>query len=246
MGMSGTRLHWGDPFLDLLDAHFDTIAYNHRGIGESSRFEKQFTLKELADDAAALLDALEIETAHVMGISMGGMIAQELALAHPERLRSLVLGCTYSGGPGSSRTSPQVWQDIGQAMATGDRDHAIRLSWEANVSPRFARDDEAYARFQEILTRMRVAIPVIMAQAQAILGHDTSRRLKDITTPTLVIHGTEDRLIPVHNAHMIAGLIPGSRLEILDGVGHLFFWEAPQRSAALVREHTAAAAAASA
>ena len=242
MGMSGTRLHWGDPFLDLLHPDFDTIAYNHRGIGASSRVDGPFTIRDLAEDAAGLLDALELETAHVMGISMGGMVAQELALHHPERLRSLTLGCTYSGGPGSSRASPQVWQAIAEAAAAGDRARAVRLSWEANVSPKFAADDDAYARFEEVLARMRVAIPVIMAQAQAVLGHDTSARLQDIGTPTLVIHGTEDRMIPVENGTMIAGLIPGSRLEVLDGVGHLFFWEQPRRAAELVHEHAAATA----
>ena len=243
MGMSGTRLTWGEPFLEALRPHFDTIVYNHRGIGASTRVEAPFTIRELAGDAAALLDALELESAHVMGISMGGMVAQELALAQPARLRSLVLGCTYSGGPGSSRSSPQVWEALAEAMAAGDRERALRVAWEANVSEGFAGDDAAFARFQDIAARMRVAIPVIMAQAQAVLGHDTSARLADVTTPTLVVHGTEDRMIPVSNARMIAGLIPDARLEILDGVGHLFFWEEPLRSAALVREHATAAVA---
>jgi pimeloyl-ACP methyl ester carboxylesterase len=76
-----------------------------------------------------------------------------------------------------------------------------------------------------------------MAQMQAVAAHDTSTRLPDLAMPTLVVHGTEDRMLPVANAHMIASLVPGSQLEILDGVGHLFFWEMPQRSAELVRAH---------
>jgi pimeloyl-ACP methyl ester carboxylesterase len=241
MGMSGSRLTWGEPFLDQLRPDFDTIVYNHRGVGASTRVEEPFTIGDLAEDAAALLDALELESADVMGISMGGMVAQELALAHPERLRSLVLGCTYSGGPGSSRTSGEVWQGIADAMASGDRERAVRTAWEANVSATFAQDDDAYARFNANARQMPVAVAVIMAQAQAILGHDTSGRLAQLSVPTLVVHGTEDQMVPVSNAHMIAGLIPGSRLEILEGVGHLFFWEQPEHSAALVREHTAAA-----
>jgi pimeloyl-ACP methyl ester carboxylesterase len=240
MGMSGSRLTWGEPFLDQLRPDFDTIVYNHRGIGASSRMEQPFTIGDLAEDAARLLDALELQSADVMGISMGGMVAQELALAHPERLRSLVLGCTYSGGPGSSRTSEDVWQGIADAMASGDRERALRTAWEANVSAAFAQDDDAYARFNANARQIPVAVAVIMAQAQAILGHDTSGRLPQLRVPTLVVHGTEDQMVPVSNAHMIAGLIPGSQLEILEGVGHLFFWEQPEDSAALLREHTAA------
>jgi pimeloyl-ACP methyl ester carboxylesterase len=240
MGMSGSRLSWGEPFLELLRRDFDTVAYNHRGVGTSSRVQGPFTIRELADDAAALLDALELESAHVLGISMGGMVAQELALAHPERLRSLALGCTYCGGPGSSRTSAEVWQGIADAMASGDRERAIRTAWEANVSGQFAADDDAYGRFSANARQMPVAVAVIMAQAQAILGHDTSARLPTIRAPTLVVHGTDDLMVPVENARMIASLIPGARLEILPGIGHLFFWEQPERAAELVREHAAA------
>src|ERR1700681_199878 len=82
MGMSGTALHWGEPFLELLRRDFDVIAYDHRGVGASSRLEGPITIGELAEDASGLLSALEIDSAHVLGISMGGMIAQELALAH--------------------------------------------------------------------------------------------------------------------------------------------------------------------
>src|SRR5277367_2332741 len=95
MGMSGTALSWGEPFLEQLRGDFDVIAYDHRGIGASSRLTGgQVTIPQMAEDAAGLLAALEIESAHVLGISMGGMIAQELALAHAPLLRTLTLGCT--------------------------------------------------------------------------------------------------------------------------------------------------------
>jgi 3-oxoadipate enol-lactonase len=112
MGMSGSRLSWGEPFLGSLRESFEVIAYDHRGVGESSRMEGPFTIADLARDATGLLDALELDSAHVFGISMGGMVAQELALAHPERIRTLALGCTYCGGPGSTlapRPSPSGW-----------------------------------------------------------------------------------------------------------------------------------------
>jgi pimeloyl-ACP methyl ester carboxylesterase len=235
--MSGTRISWGEPFLEALRADFDTVVFDNRGVGDSPGPAAGFTLVDLADDAFAILDALGWESAHVVGISMGGMIAQELALRHPERVRTLVLGCTYAGGPGSATTRPEVAGPLFEAMQSGDRERAIRAGWEANVSAAFAADEARYRTFHANALRLRAPLPVIMAQLQAIAGHDTSARLRDIAVPTLVVHGTEDAMLPVSNAHAIADAIPGARLEILDGIGHLFFWEQPERSAALVREH---------
>jgi 3-oxoadipate enol-lactonase len=240
MGMSGTFSHWAEPFLEDLRTSFEVIAYDHRGVGESSPLEGELTIATLAQDAAALLAALELDTVHVLGISMGGMVAQELALAHPERIRTLALGCTYCGGPGSSLTSPEVMQRLAAGMSSGDRALAVRTAWEVNVSPAYdAAHTDVFETFREIGMTRAVPVPVILAQMQACLAHDTSERLPRIALPTLIVHGTADQMIPVANAEIIHGLSPGSQLEILDGVGHLFFWEEPQRSAALVRDHAA-------
>jgi 3-oxoadipate enol-lactonase len=239
MGMSGTQRHWGEPFLEALRADFEVIAYDHRGVGASTRLEGPLTIAEMARDADGLLDALGLDSAHVAGISMGGMVAQELALAHPERLRTLTLGCTYCGGPGSALTSEEVLRRLAEALASGDRERAIRTGWEINVSPRAAADARLWASFRQVGLENRVAVEVIMAQLRACAGHDTSARLGSIAAPTLVIHGTVDQLLPAQNAAAIAEHIPGARLELLDGVGHLFFWEQPERAAELLRAHAA-------
>jgi 3-oxoadipate enol-lactonase len=239
MGMSGTSLHWGEPFLALLQPDFDVIAYDHRGVGASTPLQGAITTRQMADDAAGLLAALALDDAHVLGISMGGMIAQELALNHPERVRTLTLGCTYCGGEGSALAAEADLAGLVEAMGSGDRERALRAGWEINVSPSMAADDEAFATFREIAMRRAVAVAVIMQQMQACVAHATNPRLSQIAVPTLVIHGSEDRLLPVQNGRLIASLIPGARLEILDRVGHLFFWERPERSAELVREHAA-------
>jgi 3-oxoadipate enol-lactonase len=239
MGMSGTKVHWGEPFLESLRRDFEVIVYDHRGVGHSSRLEGSITIAQLAQDAAGLIEALDLESAHVLGISMGGMIAQELALAHPGLIRTLALGCTYCGGEGSVLASEEVMTKLAESLASGDRERALKTAWEVNVSPTFAADEEAYARFHELGTAHAVAVEVIMEQMRAIMGHDTSTRLPDIALPTLVVHGTVDRMLPVENGHMIAGLVTDSRLEIFDDVGHLFFWERPDRSAELLREHAA-------
>jgi 3-oxoadipate enol-lactonase len=239
MGMGGTSLHWGDPFLDPLREDFDLIAYDHRGVGASAPLDKAITVRLLAEDAAGLLTALELDSAHVVGISMGGMVAQELALAHPERVRTLTLGCTYCGGEGSALGAPEVMQRLGEATMSGDRERILRAGFEINVSRGCAEDQEMFARFLEIGNERAVSVSVIMAQLQACMSHDTSARLPSLTMPTLVMHGTADQLLPVQNGRLIASLIPRSRLEIFDGAGHLFFWEQPERSAELVRAHAA-------
>ena len=238
MGMSGTYLHWGEPFLERVRESFEVIVYDHRGVGSSTRLEGPITISQLAADAAGLIRALELDSVHLLGISMGGMVAQELVLADPQLVRTLTLGCTYCGGPGSSYGSA-VRDRLSEAMASGDRVRALRAAYELNLSPAAAADPELWERFQSIAAERAVAVPVIMAQLAACMQHDTHERLPGVSASTLVIHGSADELIPVQNASLIASLIPGARLEIMDGVGHLFFWEEPARSAELLRSHAA-------
>ncbi len=240
MGRSGTYAHWNEQFLADLERDFELILYDHRGVGASSRLHGPVTIREMARDAAGLIGALELDSAHVLGISMGGMIAQELVLSEPQLIRTLTLGCTYCGGQGSVRTSEEVQQRIVEAIASGDVERAIRASFEANFSAAFAADSEAWARFLQISLRRHVSLEVIAEQTRACLEHDTSERLHEIATPTQLIHGTVDQVLPVQNGRMIAELIPGSSLELLEDVGHLFFWERPERSAELLRSHVAA------
>jgi pimeloyl-ACP methyl ester carboxylesterase len=240
-GMSGTHVAWGEPFLGPLRESFDVVAFDNRGIGLSAPIEGAFTIVEMAEDAAGLMDELGIESAHVVGISMGGMIAQELALAEPDRLRSLTLGCTYCGGPGSKLMPQENVEILAAGMMSGDRDKAIRASYEVNLSPAFRAAESRYAPFHEMATSVPAAKRTIELQAQAIFGHDTSGRLGEISTPTLIVHGTEDGVLPYPNGEMIASLMPEARLETLGGVGHMFWWEQPERSGELIREHALAA-----
>jgi pimeloyl-ACP methyl ester carboxylesterase len=243
-GMSGTHVAWGEPFLGPLRESFDVIAFDNRGIGLSAPIDGPFTIVEMAEDAAGVMDQLGLESAHLVGISMGGMIAQELALAQPERLRSLTLGCTYCGGPGSQLMPQENVEKLAAGMMSGDRDKAIRASYEVNLSPAFRSDESRYAAFHEMATSVPAAKRTIELQAQAIFGHDTSGRLGEISTPTLIVHGTEDGVLPYPNGEMIASLMPAARLETLEDVGHMFWWEQPERSGELIREHALAASSA--
>jgi 3-oxoadipate enol-lactonase len=242
-GMSGTHVSWGEPFLGLLEADFDLVAYDHRGIGFSPDAKGAFSIGDLAQDAVALLDELGWERAHVAGISMGGMVAQELAIAHGERIRTLTLGCTYAGGPTGALAAPEALRELSEAMMSGDRERALRATYAINLSADFSADEANFGAFREMALEVPARLRTILLQMQAIAGHDTSARLASIDRPTLVIHGTADRMLPPSNGEAIAAAIPGARLELLQGAGHMFWWERPEHSAALVREHALAGAA---
>jgi 3-oxoadipate enol-lactonase len=236
-GMSATHLAWGEPFLEALQPSFETIVFDNRGMGRSGPAELPFEIRDLAADTAGLLDALELETAHVVGISMGGMIAQELALAHPERIRTLTIGASYCGGPKGVLMAPADLQMLGEAYASGERERVLRAMWEINLSPGFRADDSRFAPFAAMGTSLPAPQPVVLQQMRACGAHDTHERLGQIEIPTLVIHGDVDRLLAYPNGREIAALIAGARLETLEGIGHMFWWEQPERAAELIREH---------
>lgn len=238
-GMSATHMTWGRPFLAQLEESFECIVFDNRGMGLSGRAELPFTIADLAADTIRLLDALEIERAHVVGISMGGMVAQELVLAHPERIRTLTLGATYCGGPEGTLMAPEDLKMLGAAMASGEREQVFRAMWEINLSPSFREDESRFAAFCEMATALPAPKEVILQQMRACGDHDASDRLSRVSVPTQVIHGTADRLLGVGNGRQIAALL-SVEPQLLEGVGHMFWWEQPQRAATLVRDHALA------
>ena len=238
-GMSATHMAWGRPFLSRLEQSFECVVFDNRGMGLSGPAQMPFTTADMAGDVAALLDALEIERAHVVGISMGGMIAQELALAHPERIRTLTVGATYCGGPEGTLMGDEDLRMLGAAMASGDRGQVLRAMWAINLSPDFRADESRYAAFEEMATALQAPKDVIFQQMQACAAHDTSTRLSQVEVPTQVIHGTVDRLLGVNNGIQIARLL-SVEPRLLEDVGHMFWWEQPERAATLVREHALA------
>jgi pimeloyl-ACP methyl ester carboxylesterase len=235
-GMAGHHGIWGEPLLSRLEQDFDVVAYDHRGIGESTDVPGQFTTADLAADAVALLDVLGWDTAHVFGISLGGMVAQELALGRPDRVRRLVLGCTYAGGAGSTLDAPGPMRML-EAMNTGNAIASVRAAFEANLSPTYTADDSRFEPFMTAALSVVVPVELVLRQAQSAFVHDTSARLPALDVPTLVLHGNADDMVRYSNGVQIAGLIPDAQLQTFDGVGHLFWWERPDETAVLVRKH---------
>lgn len=234
MGVAGHHRMWGEEFLAALAEQFDVVAFDNRGIGESFRAASGFTLDDLAADAVAVMDHVGWDSAHVVGISMGGAIAQLVALDHPARVRTLTLGCTWAEG--SDAWAPGVGK-LAEAATSGDAATAARLMFEANVSPGFAAESGHFKEFTEIAGSVKVPGPVVLMQMNAAIAHDTTSRLGSLERPTLVVHGTADDVIKHEAGERLAAAIPGATLDLWDGVGHLFFWEQPQRAADAIAAH---------
>lgn len=235
-GMAGHHQIWGDALVDGLAENFDVITYDHRGVGESTDVPGAFGIGDLANDAAALLDALGVSSAHVFGISLGGAVAQQVAIMHAPRVRGLVLGCTWPGGARSTLDAPGPMAML-MAMQSGDLDVIVRAGYEANLSPTYVGDASNYEAFQTRSLAVRIPANTIMRQLQAAAVHDASTALGSLHAPTLVLHGDADDMVRYSNGVLLAELIPGATLHTFHDVGHLFWWERPDETIRLVTDH---------
>ncbi len=238
-GLGARAADWGAELPAALAAHFRVVTFDNRGTGGSSKPREAWSLEDMAADALAVLDAVGAERAHVLGVSMGGMIAQLFALDHAERVERLVLLSTSFGGPSAVRPGPEMSRVLMPPRDTPP-EQIMRNALELISAPGWA---ESHPDAVEELVRLSVEQPTpkyaFSAQLQALLSSDRSERVRHIEQPTLVVHGDADRLIPVENAHLLAERIPAARLEILEGVGHMAMWEAPQKLSEVVLDFLA-------
>ncbi len=248
-GLDGhTRLYWeatgtGDPVLlvhglglsggawwrtvDALAPTMRVITFDHRGIGLSESWTYAYTTEAMADDAVSILDELAIDGVHLYGFSLGGMVAQQVALRHPERVRSLVLGATHSGGRRATAPEPDVMAFF-RRRARMPSEEAAWASVPYNYGPR-GRTEQVDRIAEDIERRLRNPFHERAYQAQLLAAslHNCYGRLERIRAPTLVVHGARDRIIPVANARMTAQRVPGARMKILADAGHLYPTEEP-------------------
>jgi pimeloyl-ACP methyl ester carboxylesterase len=208
-----------------LSPHFRVISFDNRCVGRTEQPQQPFTISDMADDTAALLDSIGIESTHVFGVSLGGMVAQELVLRHPARVRKLALACTHAG-PRTAVRSPDWAVRIFNESRDMPRADALRHS----VPLLFARNtvDQQPELVEETLAVMaqnNQPKSSYLLQLGAVMQHDTVDRLGQITHPTLVLTGTEDTLVDPGNSRLIAKLIPASRLLEFEETGHVFFTE---------------------
>jgi 3-oxoadipate enol-lactonase len=236
MGLSGSARAWY-RLLPHVTPHCEAIVFDNRGTGESDRVDRPLTMRDLVSDALAVLDAAGHSSAHVMGVSMGGMIAQHLALDHRDRVRSLILGCTTAGG---SRGAPP-WRLIGVTALRPvlGASRTLPLLVPA-LYARATRDGRPERVRQDLEIRITDATEprTTFAQMGAIARHDTRARLHELAgLPTTVIHGEEDALVPVARGRALAAGIPGARLVTIPQCGHMLTTDAEDSAAHAVVDH---------
>lgn len=235
MGMGGTCQGWLTVTVpDLIKDKRPIVIFDNRGAGQSEDPGGPFTIPEMAGDARALLDHLNIPRAHVLGGFMGGMIAQELGLAHPDRVASLVLVGTYARADAKRRLVLDLWKSMVELHVPAELRIKKRLIWTLGDATMEQEDlIEAMWRFY-----LRDDAPmddkVFVRQAEACMAHDALERLGEISAPTLVVCGEGDILTPPHLARQLADRIKGSRLVLLPNAGHLVAAELAPRFNRLV------------
>ncbi|HET8923045.1 MAG TPA: alpha/beta fold hydrolase [Candidatus Acidoferrum sp.] len=220
LGWASNMWHRTRP---VLAARYRTIAFDNRGAGRSDVPSGPYTIGTMATDAAAALDAAGIQSTHVIGASMGGMIAQEFALQYPKRVRSLILACTAPGGPHAVQAEPDAIQLLFRREGNAKERAEAAVPFIYDVSTPRERIDQDLARLSEWYPNPEG----YTAQLQGILAWEAYSRLSQINAPTLVIHGVNDRLIPIANADLIASRIPEAQFIKLAHASHIFMTDQP-------------------
>lgn len=209
------------PLAEPLSKSRRVITFDNRGCGSTTVPTGPYSMGQMAADAAGLLDHLGVERADVFGISMGGMIAQELALGRPELVGRLALGCTHAGIRHSERAPKETMEAF--QMQTDDWSERVRalskVSFSRNIDPR------AHDLFVEKKKGDVQNLEGYGAQFAAVLDHDTYDRLPDLQMPVLVLTGDDDRIIPAGSSRPLLDRIPNARLHVIENAGHLFFIE---------------------
>ncbi|MBA3414812.1 MAG: alpha/beta fold hydrolase [Chloroflexia bacterium] len=227
-GIGADSLKW-DPLLPALAARFRVITSDNRGAGRSAASPGPYETRQMADDAAALLAHLGVARAHVVGSSMGGMVAQELALAYPTLVDRLVLYGTFAR---PRRAIMDPWLTFVVHASERLDPTSVTLGWLPWLyTPAFLARPE---KVEAALARQEPYPPPahgIAAQAEAVRSHDTLDRLPRIAAPTLVLVGAEDVVTPVYYSQELAERIPGARLQVLERGGHSAIWEYPETGA---------------
>jgi 3-oxoadipate enol-lactonase len=221
IGLSVSLLDWGKKCTDLLAQHYQLILFDNRDAGLTSKSTRPYNIADMADDAAGLLDALNIPKAHVFGVSMGGAIAQEIALKYPHKLDKLILACTMAGG-----TCSQIG-DISGVM-NGNLSELL-------FTPTFIQNNgRELGEFLSKTTPLHSQGDALDRQMQAFGTHDTCDILSDIQATTLILTGDKDIAIPRSNSDLLAAKIPHAKLEIIADAAHGFSYSHPDTTADLI------------
>jgi pimeloyl-ACP methyl ester carboxylesterase len=245
MGLGAQMLAWPDQFCVTLAGHgLHVIRFDNRDIGLSSHMtdapppdvqaalrgrtsSASYTLSDMAADAIGLMDALGFDGAHLVGVSMGGMIAQELALQHPRRVRSVQLHCTLARPDRYMHALMENWR-VMRAKATPEEWMRIVALWLFSPKTFAERPELVETIIQTGLANPHpFTLTGFLRQGDAVRSHDTLERLAELAPPALVSVADDDILVPPRFSRQLAGAIPGATLKTIDGAGHCYFWERP-------------------
>ena len=220
-GLGSTADHWVAQ-VPAFSKKFRVVIFDNRGIGRSDKPDIPYTIGMMAQDTVGLMHALNIRRAHVLGMSMGGMIAQEIAIRYPERVHGLVLGCTHCGGKHVSPPDEAIGRLFGEYILTGS-DEGFDKTLKALFAQKTLKERPEMAQsYREISKRFPSSPKFLVRQFEAVQGHDSWEDLVKIKAPTLVLTGSEDVLVPPKNSEILAARIPNARLEIIEGGAHQF------------------------
>lgn len=223
-GLADDIESWGFQVPDFVDAGYRVLTIDNRGIGKSDAPEGPYTSRMLADDAKAVVDQLGITGFHLMGVSMGGMISQEYALAYPDDLKSATFACTYAApGPFCSRMF-SMWGDMAPQLGVPFVMRDVTL-WAFTV-PFFTQREDELKEFEEGMAALPMSVEAYLSQLNVIQTHDTRDRIGSLTVPCMVLAGEEDILIPTRLSKELHDLIPGAQWRTVPG-GHACLWETP-------------------
>jgi pimeloyl-ACP methyl ester carboxylesterase len=216
--------------IPVLAESFRVIAFDNRDTGQSSRSPWPYSVAQMAHDAVAILDAAGADRAHVYGISLGSLVAQEMGLRHPDRVQSLVLGASSAGGWAAYKPPPSSFAQsfLIRAGAMGPEE----AEWAAVPYTYAERTRRSHAERIGTDIAHRLSSPpeplAYLHQGAAVATHDAYERLNQMTAPTLVVHGEEDVFIPPANALVLAEKIPGAQLRLWPHAGHMYIIDEPE------------------
>lgn len=211
-------------------ARFRVLTFDQRGSGLSEKPHDAYTIALLADDTAVLMDHVGFAAAHVIGVSMGGTIAQELTLRHPAKVQSLVLGCTTPGGRHAIRIGGGAFAAAYSTRPMSAEERGRALAEAAFTRGYIEQHPEVVPAMIEARRQRPLDAVALEQRMKAVLAHDAYDRLPQIGCPTLVITGKDDALVAWQNSQLLAQRIAGARLVILEPAGHCFWLEQPERS----------------
>jgi len=234
-GLSANTSWWDPRWIQTLSERFKVVAFDNRGAGRTELSAKDYSIRLFADDTAALMDALGIPEAHVLGISMGGMIAQELAINHPRKVERLVLCSTYCGGEKSVQPSDEVMQTLMPDRGDLTVEEVARMTIPLLLTEKFLKSNPGVEEFVfQQITRTPISPQAFARQLNAIMNFNSWGRLLYIKAPTLILQGKQDILVPPQNAPILNKAIPGSRMVYFKDSAHGLIEETEEVLAAIL------------